>query len=252
MRGFSLAARLRRSAALALSLFSSSCVTGQGGTLVPRSDPAAFVEAARRIEALKIELAGDRTDTISLELDAPYLPSSVKARGAIAVRTPEQLRMIMLGPGGTTAMDLWMKGDRFRFSIPSLSREITGDARTPAEQKRGLPVDFLRAFMLDPLGGRLLAASKSGSGLRILLEDKDGKTSELTLLEGKALRLHRWWFSDARGIYEEEWIDASGFGCATATYRQKTTQLVVTARCEKSRPSLNEAALEEPGSGNGP
>lgn len=238
-------------ARVALSLLLSGCAASDAGPAVPRSDPAAFLEAVHRIEALKGELAGDRTDTISLELDAPYLPSSVKARGAIAVRAPDQLRMIMLGPGGTTAMDLWMKGDRFRFSIPSLGREIAGDARTPAEEKRGLPVDFLRAFMLDPLGGRLLAASKSGSELRILLEEKGGKISELTLLTGKALKLHRSWFNDAGELYEEEWIEASGFGCASATYRQKTTQLVVAARCEKSRASLNEAALEEPSAGSG-
>jgi hypothetical protein len=251
MGGCSLAPRLRRCAELAACLLLSGCAASEGGPVVPRTDPGAFVEAVRRIEALKAELAGDRTDTISLELDAPYLPSTIKARGAIAVRAPDQLRMIMLGPGGTTAMDLWMKGDRFRFSIPSLGREITGDARTPAEQKRGLPVDFLRAFMLDPLGGRVLAASKSGSELRILLEE-GGNISELTLFANKALKLHRSWFSTTAELYEEEWIDATGFGCAAATYRQKTTQLVVAARCEKSRPSLNEAALEEPSAGSGP
>lgn len=236
-------------ARLAFCLALSGCAASEGAVAVPRPDPAAFLEALRRVEALKAELAGDRTDTISLELDAPYLPSSVKARGAIAVRAPDQLRMIMLGPGGTTAMDLWMKGDRFRFSIPSLDREITGDASTPPEKKRGLPVDFLRAFMLDPLGGRVLAAAKNGGELSILLEEKDGKISELTLRPDKGLALHRRWF-DARGeLYEEEWIDASGFGCATASYRQKTTQLTVAARCEKTRPTLNEAALEEPSGG---
>ncbi len=232
---------------VALGLALSGCATaGAGGVAATEPDPAAFVEAARRIEALKGELGGDRTDTLSLELDAPYLPSSIKARGAIAVRAPDQLRMIMLGPGGTTAMDLWMKADRFRFSIPSLAREISGDSKTPAEQKRGLPVDFLRAFMLDPLGGRMLAASKSGRELRVLLRERDGKISDLTLLDGKALKLHRAWFNEAGELYEEEWIEASGFGCATATYRQKTTQLHVTAHCEKSRPTLNEAALVEP------
>ena len=30
------------------------------------------------------------------------------------------LRMILLGPGGTTALDLWSRGDRFRFAIPAL------------------------------------------------------------------------------------------------------------------------------------
>jgi hypothetical protein len=231
---------------LALWLGLSGCAASEGVVATPRPDPAAFVEAARRIEALKAGLGGDRTDTLSLELDAPYLPSTVKARGAVAVRAPEQLRMIMLGPGGTTAMDLWMRGGRFRFSIPSLGREIVGDDRTPAEKKRGLPVDFLRAFMLDPLGGRLLAASKHGTVLRVLLQEKDGKISELTLLAGDALELHRSWFDESGKLYEEEWIEASGFGCATATYRQRTTQLSVTARCEKSRPTLNEAALEEP------
>jgi len=212
----------------------------------PRLDAQAFLEAKQRILALRAAVGGDRTDTISLELDAPYLPSRVKARGAMAVRVPDRLRMIMLGPGGTTAMDLWMKGDSFRFSIPALGRELAGDASTPAEKKRGLPVDFLRAFVLDPLGGRVLAASRRGAALEVLIDEPPNKIVELTLGGDGAIRLHRSWFSSDQEIIEEEWIEASGLGCATATYRQKTTQLVVTARCEKSRVGLNEVALEEP------
>jgi hypothetical protein len=229
-----------------LAFIGVGCVAGAEKAAAPRLDPQAFIEAKQRIAALKATVGGDRTDTISLELDAPYLPSRVKARGAMAVRVPDRLRMIMLGPGGTTAMDLWMKGDSFRFSIPSLGRELAGDASTPAEKKRGLPVDFLRAFMLDPLGGRVLAASRRGADLEVLIDEPPNKIVELTLRGNGALRVHRSWFSSDQQLIEEEWIEASGLGCATATYRQKTTQLLVTARCEKSRVGLNEAALEEP------
>ena len=235
-----------------MALGGVGCAATEGPIAARRPDPAAFVEAVRRIDDLKRELGGDRTDTINLELDAPYLPSTVKARGAIAVRAPDRLRMIMLGPGGTTAMDLWMQGDRFRFSIPSLGREVVGDATTPAAEKRGLPVDFLRAFMLQPLGGRVLAASKEGDVLYVLLAEGKGTISELTLRQNGALSLHRAWFDGTGERYEEEWIEASGFGCASARYRQKSTRLEVTARCEKSRPSLNEAALDEPSPGSAP
>src|SRR5262249_34669470 len=42
-----------------------------------------------------------------------------QARGAVAVSPDHAARLILVGPAGATALDLWVTRDRFRFSIPS-------------------------------------------------------------------------------------------------------------------------------------
>jgi hypothetical protein len=211
-------------------------------------DPTAFVEARRRLSALTADVGGERTEKVSLTIDAPYLPAGISARGAVAVRAPDSLRMILLGPGGTTAMDLWSKGDRFRFSIPAVERTIVGDARTPLEQKRGLPVDFLRWWMLRPLGGRLLAARRQGADLEVLLDDAGRVTTALLKPDGRIVAHRRWW-SEGRGVVDEEWLEASGLGCGTVRYRQKSTGISVVAVCESRRAGASARAFEEPKEG---
>ena len=75
-----------------------------------------------------------------------------EGRGVILVLPRHALRMILLGPGGTTAMDVWMRDGRFRVAIPALSRVVRGDAATPRAQMRGMPVDLLWRLLVDPFG----------------------------------------------------------------------------------------------------
>lgn len=236
-----------RLCALALALGASGCAAAASPE--PPLDPAAFVEASERLAALREAASGQRTESVRLELDASYMPSPMTARGAVGVRPPDALRMILVGPGGATAMDLWMGGGRFRFEIPSLGRVLTGEPSSRPETRKGLPVDFLRWWMFEPLGGRLLAARKSGADLELLL-DEPGRTTTATLRPDGSVSAHRRWLSqgdDGRfEAYEEEWLDATGVGCARATYRQRSTSLKVTAICESSRPTANPAAFEEP------
>ena len=63
--------------------------------------------------------------------------------------------MILVGPGGTTALDVWVTKDRFRFAVPAIKLEKRGGV-DPAEAK-GLPIGMLRWWFLSPLAGRLLA-----------------------------------------------------------------------------------------------
>ncbi len=215
-------------------------------------DAAAFVEGGARLSQLRGAAASPRTDNVSIQLAAPYLPSAIKARGAIAVDPPRRLRMILLGPGGTTAMDLWISDGRFRFEVPAIERVVRGDEHSSAEQKRGLPVDFLQTWMLDPVGGRLLAARRRAESLELLLERHDGDIVELSLEPRGGVRLHRSSFDARQKLVEEEWVVASGIGCESATYRQRSTQLEVTARCESSRSSVSERAFQVPEEGGRP
>lgn len=230
-----------------VSLVLSGCAASP--STEPELDPEAFIEAHRTLAELRASAANARTESIRLELDAPYMPSPMTARGAVAVQPPSSLRMILVGPGGSTAMDLWMRDGRFRFEIPALGRTLRGEPSERPETRKGLPVEFLEWWMFQPLGGRLLAARRVDSGLEVFL-DEPGRTTTAILGSNGSIRAHRRWV--ARGPkgrfvpYEEEWLEASGVGCARATYRQKSTSLTVTATCESSRPTVNAAAFEEP------
>ncbi len=233
-------------AGIVIAAASSGCAHAPASAAL---DPTAFVEAEKKLEALRTKVHEARTETVSLELDAPYMPSAMKARGAVGVRPPGALRMILVGPGGTTAMDLWMSDGRFRFDIPAIGRVLRGEPSALPETRKGLPVDFLRWWMLEPLGGRLLAARRSGSNLEVLLEEPGRVTVATLHADGKIDAHRRWLREGARGRfepYEEEWLEATGVGCATVRYRQKSTSLRVTARCEATKPTVNEAAFEAP------
>jgi len=238
------AAASRFAAALPLAfLVGCGAATGVAKPL----DPAAFVEAGLRIREIREAGAAPRTENVKLSLDAPYLASALAARGAVAKRPPDALRMILLGPGGTTAMDLWVVGERFQFAIPAADRIVTGDLSAPASTRRGLPVDFLRWWLLDPLGGELLAARREKGALVILLREAS-RTTEATLFSDGRVSAHRVTFRDGEGaeIVDEEWVDASRLDCGTVHYKDRATSLDIVATCESTRPGVSARAFEPP------
>jgi hypothetical protein len=82
------------------------------------------------------------------------------ARGAIAVDPHRALRMILLGPGGATALDAWVTPGAYRLELPALG--VLRRGGTSVEP--GLPIDFFRWWFLSPLDGRLLASSVRSGG----------------------------------------------------------------------------------------
>ena len=46
-----------------------------------------------------------------------------EARGAVAVSPNNAARLLLVGPGGTTALDVWVTRDRFRFAVPAINLE---------------------------------------------------------------------------------------------------------------------------------
>jgi hypothetical protein len=234
--------------ALALAGAALGCAGAPSAAPAPL-DPRAFLEAKAAIASMRSARGETRTEVVALELDAPYLPATMQARGAVAIHPPDSFRMIMLGPGGTTALDLWSQGERFVFTIPPIDRTLRGDERTPASERRGLPIDFLRWWMLDPFGGRLLAARRSGDAIELVTEDR-GRVTEARIEKSGAVTLHRlWWAGGADGrptLLDEEWLEASGTGCANVVYEQRSTSLRVEVTCESVRDGVNATALEEP------
>jgi hypothetical protein len=129
-----------------------------------------------------------------------------RARGAVAVSPERAARLILVGPAGTTALDLWVTPDRFRFSIPSIHLEKRGGR--DLEGARGLPIGFLRWWFLSPLHGELMLARSSDAESAFLLRDgaatitvrTDGERSVAVRREGDRLEGLEW---SGRGVGPE-------------------------------------------------
>jgi hypothetical protein len=102
----------------------------------------------------------------------PWTGRSFEARGALAVHPHNAVRMVLLGPGGVTALDMWLTRDRFRFVVPAADFKRTGGG--DAADARGLPVGLFRWWFLAPLDGRLLTARLEAGGPTFVLREGGG------------------------------------------------------------------------------
>ncbi len=167
------------------------------------------------------------TMKMALELTEPRSGKRLRARGAVAVSPPAALRMILLGPGGTTALDMWVCHDRFRFVIPAVDLVRRGDATTPPEQLHGLPVEFLRWWLLRPMAGALLYFESRADGRRYVLRHRSDEIIDLLVSEGGGMSSRRLSGGD------EERVDTDGPGCRDVRYRQRSTGLDIHVSCEE-------------------
>ena len=101
---------------------------------------------------------GDTKQEIALGVRDDTSGRGFEGRGVVVVRPGHALRMILLGPGGTTAMDVWIRDGAWRVAIPALDRVVRGDASTPRASMRGLPIALLWRWLVTPFGGTLRAA----------------------------------------------------------------------------------------------
>jgi hypothetical protein len=112
-------------------------------------------------------------ERVRLSIHDPRTNKSYEARGAVAVSPDRAARMLLIGPGGTTALDVWVTKERFRFSVPGIHFEKRGG--TDPDDAKGLPVGMLRWWFLAPLSGRLLLA-RSNEGESAFLLREGGAT----------------------------------------------------------------------------
>jgi len=197
-----------------------------------RAGVVAWREAQAQVDAIRERYTpgAPYRMNVSLELTQVQLGQRMRARGAVAVHPPHGLRMILLGPGGTTALDLWICRDAFRFAVPAIDLERRGDARTPPEQLRGLPVGFLRWWFLRPLDGRLLSFVDGDAGRRFVLRDRVDVVHVFAPADAP-LRAER------RSRLDTEEVVVEGQGaCGEVHYRQVSTGLDITVRCEALTP----------------
>jgi hypothetical protein len=155
----------------------------------PRA-PAALPDVSQEEWTVSRErLAGVRAEQpsrpyverIRMSIQDPRTGTRYEARGAVAVSPSHAARMMLVGPAGTTALDVWVTRDRFRFAVPAMKIERRG-GRNP-EDARGLPVGMLRWWFLSPLDGRLLLARSSDAESAWLL--KDGEATVTVRTDGQ-------------------------------------------------------------------
>ncbi|HSO38374.1 MAG TPA: hypothetical protein VLT33_37855 [Labilithrix sp.] len=108
-------------------------------------------------------------ERVRLAISDPRTGKRYEARGAVAISPGRAARMMLVGPGGTTALDVWVTKDRFRFSVPAINLQKRGGT-DPAEA-RGLPIGMLRWWFLSPLAGRLLLARSTPAESAWILRD---------------------------------------------------------------------------------
>ena len=112
----------------------------------------------------------------------------VDGRGGIAVDPHRALRMILIGPGGLTAIDAWVTVDAWRFAVPALKLVRRG-LSVDAKEARRLPIGFLRWWFLAPLDGNLLWASIQPRRLDYVLRDPQATVEMSTAHEPPFLHL---------------------------------------------------------------
>lgn len=191
-----------------------------------------------------------RTLHVKLAMDHAAAGRRLEARGAVAVGGDDGLRMILLGPGGTTALDLWICGDDYRYQVAALDMERRGrlgDGRRSDDEGRsgdggsergGFPVGFLRWWFLRRLEGRLTSYHDDGDGRRYVLRDGD---DVIVVRGGEELTVSR----------GEETLAAAGGDCGRARYHHAGLGLTIEVTCERvaegSPPARAFADPDDPG-----
>lgn len=245
-------ARLSSWTAIAAGAALAGCTPAPAIAAADRPTTAAWTHAREALADLRAATSAPRTQRIALTLREPRSGRVLTARGAVAIAPPRALRMILLGPGGTTALDLWIDGDRYRFAVPAIDLDKRGDLRAAREERRGLPVDFLAFWLLHPARGRLLWHASEDDGDRFLLRDGEALVELRTHRGGRVEGRRASWSApgaegEAPRLLDEETVSALGLRCAEVRYHQRSTGLDVTVRCEDEKPGEPPArALEDP------
>lgn len=99
--------------------------------------------------------AGSRQHVEEVQAEFARGGFTMTARGMLAVEPGRALRMVLLGPTGSTAVDLWITPTAWRVSVPAANIEHRGTSDEGARW----PVGFFRSWLLSPLSGRLVAGA---------------------------------------------------------------------------------------------
>lgn len=153
--------------------------SGTVSTTVPEVSQYEWTIARDRLARLRrAQPTRPYVQRVRLAIADPRTGKQYEARGAVAVSPDKAARMMLVGPGGTTALDVWVTKDRFRFAVPGIHLEKRGGT-DPAEAS-GLPIGMLRWWFLSPLAGRVLLARSTQAESAWILRDGNATVSVRT------------------------------------------------------------------------
>lgn len=163
---------------------------------------------------------------VSISFREPGTGKVFDGRGAIAVDPAHAMRMILIGPGGATALDAWVTRDQWRFAIPPLQLLRRGGAESP----EALPIGFFRWWFLGPFDGKL----RTTSGRTLILDDG----SAIVALDADQSDGVRTIAARRRRGTTIEWLGYEGHGSVVgvgdrATYRDLGSGLTVNITVDR-------------------
>jgi hypothetical protein len=163
-----------------------ACVPARGGTKAtsgasPRPIVSAeeakrqFVLARQRLDLFRSALDHRPFgETVQISLREEVSGRRWEGRGVVVRKPATALRLVLLGPGGATALDLWATPDRCHLESPLLGVRHRGPtASAPA------PTPFLAWWFLDPLGQHVQDAWLSQGLARGIMEGPRGERTEV-------------------------------------------------------------------------
>jgi hypothetical protein len=227
-----------RRALVAVALAAVAC--GGPGASTPISQPEWDHARQSLVQVRSRTPKSSYVERIRVAFKEPRTGKIFAGRGAIAVDPHNALRMILLGPAGTTALDVWATRDHWRFAIPPANVLKKGGEESPPE----LPIGFFRSWFLRPYEGRLLTIDRGD----LVLEDHQAVLRVSGVLSpGKApLRVMR------REGTAVEWLEVIDRGAhppvgERVRYRSMSTGLEVEVLVESLSPDpADPAAFLDP------
>lgn len=201
-------------------------VSGCAESAPPRPPPtqAEWTVARERLAALRQTVPrAPYVQEVSISLREPGTGKIFDGRGAIAVDPGHAMRMILIGPGGATALDAWVTKDRYRFAVPPLQLLRRGGTEAPP----GLPIGFFRWWFLGPFDGKL----KTALGSTLVLDDGNA----IVALDADESDGARTIVARRRHGSTIEWLGYEGHGGVgdRATYRDLASGLRVNVTVDK-------------------
>jgi hypothetical protein len=139
--------------------------------------PAGDVPASASWPTLRQGLARERASLpdspwaagLRATVAVPRQGRTFEGRGAIAVAPARAVRMVLVGPAGTTLLDAWATASAWRIAVPPADLVRRGGPEDPP----GLPIGFLRWRFLRPYEGTLFGGALAPSEVTWLLRDGD-------------------------------------------------------------------------------
>jgi hypothetical protein len=203
---------------------------------------AQWDDGLRRLEALRATFPKTAyTQPVTVDFREPYTRRRFEGRGAVGVDPGRAMRMILVGPAGEPALDVWVTRDAWRMSVPAIHLVRRGGRDAPD----GMPIGFFRSWFIDPLGGALLAIGRHDD---LIVRDREGGTldvSDVSFAPRPTAHVRR-----RKGRATERFGFSLGKDGGTASYVSESTKLAVEVKLGpvQSEPP-DPQAFEDPGDG---